>query len=163
MSLDKKTTKMISSLAHQSVVLDRMGIFGARYLFILMVLSGIVWLWKRAESLWPFLLSIFIGWALALALEYTIRRKRPYQLKNIEPLSRPAVDTPSFPSGHATISFAAAVSLWCIDPTIGMIFSGAAILVALSRVYVGVHYVSDILAGALLGTGIACVVTLFLM
>ncbi|HAM37363.1 MAG: hypothetical protein UU08_C0001G0043 [Candidatus Uhrbacteria bacterium GW2011_GWE2_40_58] len=161
MSLDKKATRAISSLAHRSVILDCVGIFGARYLFLLMVLYGVAWLWKHMEDFWTFLFSILIGWVIALVLEYTIRRERPYKVKNLKPLSRPAIETPSFPSGHATISFAAAVSIWFVDPTLGLVFSGLAILVALSRVYVGVHYVSDIIAGALLGAFVSCLVTFF--
>ena len=57
----------------------------------------------------------------------------------------------SFPSGHTTIVFAAAVVLQKIFPRLGWFWYSFATLVALSRVYINIHYLSDVAAGALLG------------
>lgn len=62
--------------------------------------------------------------------------------------------SPSMPSAHAANSFAVAVVLWEFRRSIGWGALVLAILVAYSRPYVGVHYPSDILVGALLGTGV---------
>ncbi len=69
----------------------------------------------------------------------------------------------SFPSGHAVSSFAIAVALaWAVRKTehawFGWVIVGWATLVAFSRVYVGVHFVSDVVGGAAIGTlfGTAC-------
>ena len=64
----------------------------------------------------------------------------------------------SFPSGHATTAFAAALVLAFWYPRQAGVFMGLAVLVALSRVVLGVHFPSDVLAGALLGSGVALVV-----
>ncbi len=61
----------------------------------------------------------------------------------------------SFPSGHAATAFAAAGVVAALHPRLRVVALGLAVLVALSRVYLGVHYPSDVLAGALLGLGIA--------
>ena len=62
----------------------------------------------------------------------------------------------SFPSGHTGSSFAAAVVLFYRMPKkYGIPALVLAVLISLSRVYVGVHYPTDILAGALIGAGIA--------
>ena len=57
----------------------------------------------------------------------------------------------SFPSGHATISFAAATFLFWLNRKLGIFAYLLAGLVAYSRVYLGVHYLGDITVGALLG------------
>jgi len=58
----------------------------------------------------------------------------------------------SFPSNHALNNFAAATFLWRLFPKFKWIFFITAFLVALSRVYLGLHYPSDIAAGAIIGT-----------
>ncbi len=64
----------------------------------------------------------------------------------------------SFPSGHATTAFAAAVVLAFWYPRQAGVFVGVAVLVGLSRIVLGVHFPSDVLAGALLGSGVALAV-----
>jgi undecaprenyl-diphosphatase len=61
--------------------------------------------------------------------------------------------TYSFPSNHAVNNFAAAVFLSMLYPGFKWIFFVVAFLVATSRIYLGLHYPSDIIAGALLGAG----------
>jgi len=61
----------------------------------------------------------------------------------------------SFPSGHATTAFAAAVVLAFWYPRQAGVFVGVAVLVGLSRIVLGVHFPSDVLAGALLGSAVA--------
>lgn len=60
----------------------------------------------------------------------------------------------SFPSGHTLHCFIAATVLMCYDRRLGIPALGMALLVSFSRLYLYVHFPSDILAGALLGTGI---------
>ena len=58
----------------------------------------------------------------------------------------------SFPSNHALNNFAAATFLWRLFPKFKWVFFITAFLIALSRVYLGLHYPSDIAAGAIIGT-----------
>jgi membrane-associated phospholipid phosphatase len=58
----------------------------------------------------------------------------------------------SFPSGHSTTVFAAAFALAALFPRWRMGFWGAAIVLGLSRIFVGMHYPSDVIGGALAGT-----------
>lgn len=62
--------------------------------------------------------------------------------------------SPSFPSNHAVNSFAACAVLWSVRPFLGWIGLISALLISYSRVYVGVHYPSDVLAGAVLGLAV---------
>jgi undecaprenyl-diphosphatase len=63
--------------------------------------------------------------------------------------------TYSFPSGHATVSFACAAVLAAALPRLRVPLFALAALIAFSRVYVGVHYPSDVVGGAALGILIA--------
>ena len=62
--------------------------------------------------------------------------------------------TASFPSGHAATAVAGAIMLSRIWPAGRFVLGALAMLIALSRIYVGVHYPLDIVAGA--GLGAAC-------
>jgi membrane-associated phospholipid phosphatase len=69
----------------------------------------------------------------------------------------PAVSTPgdpSFPSGHTMTAFAAAVVVGAFYPRLRWLLLGLATLVGLSRVYLGVHFLADVLAGAAAGVAI---------
>jgi membrane-associated phospholipid phosphatase len=85
------------------------------------------------------------------AVKLVVRRRRP-QLPGLEPLT-PTVSGLSFPSAHATTSFAAAHAYGGVAPA--AVLYGAAVAFAVSRPYLGVHYPSDVVAGAVLGTAIA--------
>ena len=64
---------------------------------------------------------------------------------------------PGFPSDHATGAFAMAMALWFYDRTIGAVALVLAAIIAFARVYVGVHYPADVVAGALIGIAVAMI------
>ena len=65
-------------------------------------------------------------------------------------LSAPSLD-PSFPSDHAAVAFAIAFGVLAFSRRAGILFLAAATLISLSRIALGLHYPSDVLAGALVG------------
>ena len=89
-----------------------------------------------------------------LCLKQLISRTRPYLLFDcLVPLGRPEQDT-SFPSGHTCSSFAAAMAITCMfGKKAGIPAFVLATLIALSRLYLGMHFPTDVLAGAILGVG----------
>jgi undecaprenyl-diphosphatase len=102
---------------------------------------------------------------LALGIGHVIAdiwdRARPYDAHPgaVHLFIAPSHD-PSFPSDHATAAFAIAVSIWLRNRTAGWLALAMAAVLSVSRVMVGVHYPSDVIAGALLGTGAALILWL---
>jgi membrane-associated phospholipid phosphatase len=97
--------------------------------------------------------AVAIGAAYALnqLIKLAVQRRRP-ELDDLPPLV-PTGSRISYPSAHASTSFAGARALSRAWPAAPLYATAAAM--ALSRPYVGVHYPSDILAGAVLGTAVA--------
>jgi undecaprenyl-diphosphatase len=100
--------------------------------------------------------------ALTVALAFGLSSLCSSTLKVVVDRQRPGgetvIDLPSsasFPSGHATTAFAAAVALSMLVPRMAWWALPLAALISYSRVYLGVHYWSDVLAGAALGTAVA--------
>jgi membrane-associated phospholipid phosphatase len=91
------------------------------------------------------------AYVLNQAVKFSLRRRRP-ELPGLPPLT-PTVSRLSFPSAHATTSFAGAFAYRELAPPEALY--AAATAFALSRPYLGVHYPSDVLAGAFLGTAVA--------
>lgn len=123
--------------------------------------AGIIWililgyLTYRKETRW---IGIF-GFVVMLAdvlivnglLKPLINRPRPFQVYDLSPLISPPIGS-SFPSGHAASSFAVAVYLYCWDIKYKNVYIWMAVVMAISRLYVFVHYPSDVLVGALVGS-----------
>jgi undecaprenyl-diphosphatase len=88
------------------------------------------------------------------ALKRTVVRPRPHlSLDTLDALAH-IPDAFSFPSGHTAASFAIALTVLFIGPpALGIPMLALAILVGASRVYLRVHYVTDVVAGQLLGAG----------
>lgn len=100
---------------------------------------------------------------IAIGLNYVVklvvRRPRPV-LEGLPPLGG-APSSLSFPSAHATSSFAVATAMTRVEP-LGALAFVLAFALALGRPYLGMHYPSDVLAGAILGIGLGLVVPLSL-
>jgi membrane-associated phospholipid phosphatase len=94
---------------------------------------------------------VVAAYGLNYAVKLAVRRRRP-ELPGLPSLTK-TVSRLSFPSAHCTTSFAAAWAYRDLVP--GPALYAAATAFALSRPYLGVHYPSDVVGGAALGTAIA--------
>jgi len=164
MSLRTALLEWDARLSEKMRVADKPG--ALRAIAVFFAHSGDSWLWVPALIIgWFYSNSGWKRWevvefvgisvlaALVLSIKFLVRRKRPEGewgsiYRNTDPHS--------FPSGHAARAFLIAVVAAALAPTwLGILLWVWAPLVAIARVAMGVHYVSDIVAGALLGVVIA--------
>ncbi len=82
-------------------------------------------------------------------------RKRPYQIIEKLNVTKHVLIDHSFPSGHTTAIFALLTPLILSFPTFTPLFLALALSVAVSRIYLGLHYPSDVVVGMLIGSGTA--------
>ena len=108
---------------------------------------------KTRKSGFTALLALIIGSVITnLVLKTAVTRIRPYDaVEGLVPLVKKLGDY-SFPSGHTCASFSCAVVYYKMYPDIkGKGAMVLAVFIALSRLYVGVHYPTDVLGGAIVG------------
>ncbi|MBO5163473.1 MAG: phosphatase PAP2 family protein [Ruminococcus sp.] len=91
-----------------------------------------------------------------LIVKNAVRRDRPCWIIEIQNMLIENPQDFSFPSGHTLSSFCAASILFYYDKRLGVPAFGVAVLIAFSRMYLYVHFPTDIIGGALLGILIAC-------
>lgn len=125
--------QLISSFGHISIAL--------------FILALSYWLWHKRLGK-ALLYGLFANMLLNVAIKNVIKECRPNEQFWLH-----VVDSYSFPSGHAQVS----IYLWCglayitKEKWISFIFIMIGLLIALSRAYLGVHYLHDVIAGALIG------------
>ncbi|WP_025718307.1 undecaprenyl-diphosphatase [Paenibacillus sp. 1-18] len=98
--------------------------------------------------------TISIGFAISWGLGHLFYRDRPFVGHAVIQLIHHEANA-SFPSNHALGAFALAAILWLHRQKYRVLWVILAVLIAVSRVWTGVHYPSDILAGAVIGAGCA--------
>lgn len=133
------------------------GCFAAAAFVVVVVTAGRVELSTLVSSLLVPWAAVAGSWVVAEGAKHLFDRARPL-IRDTE--IAPLIKTPSsssFPSGHSATAAAGAITLSAAYPALAPAFALAALLVALSRVYLGVHYPLDVLAGALIGVATAAV------
>jgi len=126
------------------VWLSRIGSWGAVWIALGFLLA------VRRRSTLPFVLVVLAdaaAFGVSTALKAAVGERRP---RGYDPLIG-LPHSSSFPSGHATMSFACATVLAVLEPRAAPAFFALAAAIAYSRLYLGVHWPLDVLAGAILG------------
>jgi undecaprenyl-diphosphatase len=147
--MDAMILKALNGLATSSTLFRMIAIVGGSYFIWTMAALAVVVTWKRTAMTRGFIATAIIlttNYAIAYLLYF---RQRPSEgvLRLIEPYS-----TKSFPSDHAAIATALAWTVASVHPRLGILMAFSALLVALGRIALGVHYPSDVLAGFIVGT-----------
>ena len=112
---------------------------------LIIVVIGAILLWKKKELSLSFILSLIVSLAISILLKTLIARPRPFLVADVTKYS--------FPSTHTTAAFTAMPFLdklkWI---QIGWFI--LACLFAFTRIWFGLHYLSDVIAGSILGYGV---------
>ena len=111
--------------------------------------------WHAALPVAHMLLVGAVGLALYKWLKSHTARPRPYQVHSAIRLGADPLDPFSFPSGHTLHAVAFAILFTAYYPALGPVVLPFALLVAASRLVLGLHYPSDVLAGAAIGATLA--------
>ncbi|OGK16283.1 hypothetical protein A2690_02760 [Candidatus Roizmanbacteria bacterium RIFCSPHIGHO2_01_FULL_39_12b] len=178
---DKTITLLISSLPANTFVVILMRFFSFEGIFALIWFAICAYIYKKCcvikhkhTIIFELLVLLLVVNALLnVAIKPLFKKPRPFatkinqpyiqkpfierllQIPNIEnnrpPQSVPYPQDYSFPSGHATLAFVVTAFLSMKDRKRSSLYVFLAFIVAFSRIYLGYHYVSDVLGGAIIG------------
>lgn len=162
MSGDKSDFKVVHDFAGSTHWLHGVMEFVAKdgIAFFAIALLAAWWLGRRtgdarkvAVAVWSALAAL-VAVALVQPIASAADEARPFVVLHFRPLIAHAADA-GFPSDHATAAGAIAAGLFFVSWRLGLLSTLLALLVAFSRVYVGVHFPQDVAAGLALGAVVA--------
>lgn len=151
MNLDILIFQQINGLVGRWTGLDTSGVFFAEYFQYVLVII-LVWLFRKNIRVifWSLASAVLARFGIAELIRLFWSRPRPFIENNVNLLVEMA-PKPSFPSGHASACFALSFVVYHYNKKAGIFFFIASFLVSIARVFVGVHWPTDILGGAAVG------------
>ena len=171
----------INQFAGKWPLLDNLAIFFAEYLGYILILILLFFLTTRviakggneatasltkdSKKYWPIIAQAILAAVLARfgiteLIRFFWERPRPFIENNVNLLLSHSA-TGSFPSGHAAFFFALSAVVYFYNKKTGFFFFLASFLISISRVFCGVHWPSDIIAGAAIGIFSGWIIRLF--
>jgi undecaprenyl-diphosphatase len=160
MGIDHTLLFYLNSFAGQSPAQDGLIIFCATYLPFLVVAGFGAWVFFTPSKLslttkWIHLLvaistGLFARLFVVEPIRYFFPRLRPIFAEHVHGLF--TIAESSFPSGHATFFFAFSTVVFWYHRRLGILFYFLTLVICAARVAAGVHYPSDILGGAIVGS-----------
>lgn len=165
MKLDYKLFEMINQFAGKNAILDQFVLLFSKYGPILFGIIFVgLWFSKSGNKMENRKLVLFALTIAVLTLgidriiEMSYFRPRPFVSHTVTLLVEKSTMDPSFPSNHAAGSFALAFALFWKHRKAGSVLLIMAVFMALSRLYIGVHYPLDVLAGAFIALSVTWIV-----
>jgi undecaprenyl-diphosphatase len=155
MNLDFYLFQKFNNFAGKNLFLDTAAVFFGQYFGYILVFFLILFLLKNFKKNLQMVLEALFGAMLAKEIFVDI-------IRQILPRARPFIEndiyllidhtaSSSFPSAHTAFYFAIATTIYLHDKKMAPFFIFGALLISIARVFSGVHWPSDILAGALIG------------
>ncbi|HKY01837.1 MAG TPA: phosphatase PAP2 family protein [Burkholderiales bacterium] len=113
---------------------------------------------RAVESVLSMFMAGVVGLAIYKALKRSTSRPRPYQVQRRIRLATPPLDHFSFPSGHTLHAVSLSIIAIAYYPFLAPLLITITVLIAASRVILGLHYPSDVFAGTAIGVALAAVI-----
>lgn len=132
------------------------GLFWLVMLLTVWVMQGLTY----SLQILYLLISGSMGTLIYKFLKHQTTRPRPYQVHQVIVLGERPLDHFSFPSGHTLHAVMVTTVLGYIQPMLLILMAPFTILIALSRMVLGLHYPSDVIVGAIIGVSVACAMIL---
>lgn len=153
--MDNLIFRQINNLALKNLYLDELAIFCASFLGYILIGILFILLIRNFKKYYKIVAQAFISGILARfviieIIRFIWYRPRPFIVEPVNLLLHHSFSA-SFPSGHATFFFALSTLIYLYNKKTGLLFLGASFLISISRVFCGIHWPADILAGALVG------------
>lgn len=156
MSIEVQLFYLFNDLAGKTAIVDGILIFFSTWLVWIMAGVSILLLWRlgkheRIKLLLALAGAVIITRIVSFILAIVFPRPRPFVDYVVHQLIAKSSGDLSFPSGHTSLAFALATFVFLLNRRAGVLLAVCAVLVGLGRIAVGVHYPSDVLAGAVIG------------
>ena len=174
-SFDTRIMLFVNQFVHRSYAFDQMMVYASEGPLLTggVVMALLWWAWGQSREerkdretiIFALLGSIFVGLlarALALTIPFRVRPLHNLELHlrlpyGLDPST--LIGWSSFPSDHAAVYFCLATGVWLVSRQLGIIaIADAALIICFPRLYEGIHYPTDLIAGAALGIGVASLV-----
>lgn len=147
--------QQINQWAGKWIWLDTIGIFFAKYFGYILIAVVFLLLIKNRKKYFPMVMigftsAIFARFGLVGLIRWMWDRPRPF-VENHVNLLFDKFNQPAFPSGHAAFFFALSLGVYFYNKKAGLLFFVASFLISFARVFSGIHWPFDIIAGILVG------------
>ncbi|PAK37496.1 undecaprenyl-diphosphatase [Peribacillus simplex] len=154
--------RMINNLGKQYTDLNPFFVFIAEYMIFFLVLAVLMFLFSRNNKNRIMVFCAFIALVISeilakIAGQFHSNYQPFAELPNVNKLVEKAVNN-SFPSDHTIIFFSFCITFWLFKRGWGFLWGILAVLVGISRIWVGVHYPADVLVGAIISIVSAMIV-----
>ena len=127
-------------------------LFGESGIFYICIALGLLIFKRTRKTGFMLAVSLILGLLVCnVTLKPLVARPRPYTVRTDVIMLVEALNDYSFPSGHTVVAFEAATVMALRNKIAGIVFTVLAVLIAFSRLYLYVHYPTDILAGIVIG------------
>ncbi|MES1041661.1 undecaprenyl-diphosphatase [Peribacillus simplex] len=160
--MNSKLFRMINNLGKQYPDLNPFFVFIAEYMIFFLVLAVLIFLFSRRNKNRIMVICAFITLVISeilakIAGQFHTNYQPFAELPNVNKLVEKAVNN-SFPSDHTIIFFSFCITFWLFKRGWGFLWGILAVLVGISRIWVGVHYPADVLVGAIISIVSATIV-----
>ena len=132
-----------------SIVINKIGYGGIMWLFLATFL--LLFTPYKNYGLMIILADFLYYLLCAKIIKPNFSRKRPFQQDDTIQIIINKPKSSSFPSGHSTIAFSCTIILFFMNPIVGCLALILSLVIAFSRVYLLIHYPSDVILGSLIG------------